>query len=214
MNGPSTFDKIDNYLKNKKSSELSLLFLMAFVAIGFVIYSSVFPVTEKMLKQTKHAQKSIQSKLNQEKAYLRSVTRNGDKNFVIKKFQKELKKQKQLLEDTKYANAYVDTKLKELSYILFNDRNWAKFLDSITFIGQKYGIEVGLIANSFFEPNLQEIKQVLTVKINFNGEFRNVIKFINELEESKLVVDINNLKLESSDTITGSLDIAVWGMKY
>ena len=214
MNGPNTFDKIDNYLKTKKSSELSLLFLMAFVAIGFVMYSSVFPVTEKMLKQTKHAQKNIQSKLNQEKAYLRSVTRNGDKNFVIKKFQKEVKKQKQLLENTKYANAYVDTKLKELSYILFNDKNWAKFLDSITFIGQKYGIEVGLIANSFFEPNLQEIKQVLTVKINFNGEFRNVMKFINELEESKLVVDINNLKLESSDTITGSLDIAVWGMKY
>lgn len=214
MNGPNTFDKIDNYLKTKKSSELSLLFLMAFVAIGFIIYSSVFPVTENMLKQTQRSQKSIESKLNQEKAYLRSVTRNGDKNFVIKKFQNEVKKQKQLLEDTKYANTYVDTKLKELSYLLFNDKNWAKFLDSITFIGQKYGIEVGLIANSFFEPNLQEIKQVLTVKINFNGEFRNVIKFINELEESKLVVDINNLKLESSDTITGSLDIAVWGMKY
>ena len=214
MHGPSTFDKIDNYLKTKKSSELSLLFLMAFVAIGFVIYYSVFPVTEKMLKRTQHAQKSIQSKLNQEKAYLRSVTRNKDRNFVIKKFQNEVKKQKQLLEDTKYANAYVDTKLKELSYLLFNDKNWAKFLDSITFIGQKYGIEIGLITNSFFEPNLQEIKQVLTVKINFNGEFRNVIKFINELEESKLVVDINNLKLESSDTITGSLDIAVWGMKY
>jgi len=214
MHGPSTFDKIDNYLKTKKSSELSLLFLMAFVAIGFVIYYSVFPVTEKMLKRTQHTQKSIQSKLNQEKAYLRSVTRNKDRNFVIKKFQNEVKKQKQLLEDTKYANAYVDTKLKELSYLLFNDKNWAKFLDSITFIGQKYGIEIGLITNSFFEPNLQEIKQVLTVKINFNGEFRNVIKFINELEESKLVVDINNLKLESSDTITGSLDIAVWGMKY
>ncbi len=214
MSGPSTFDKIDNYLKDKKSSELSLLFLMAFVAIGFVMYYSVFPVTEKMLKQTKHAQKNIQSKLNQEKAYLRSVTRNGDKNFVIKKFDKEVKKQKQQLEDTKYANGYVDTKLKELSYLLFNDKNWAKFLDSITFIGQKYGIEVGLIKNSFFEPNLQEIKQVLTVEVDFNGEFKNVMKFINELEESKLVVDINNLELKSSNTITGTLDIAVWGMKY
>jgi len=40
------------------------------------------------------------------------------------------------------------------------------------------------------------------------------LKFINELEESDLVVDINNLNLESSDTITGTLDIAVWGMKY
>ena len=214
MSKPSTFDKIDNYLKEKKSSELSLVFFMVFVAIGFVIYSSLFPVTEKMLKKTKNSHKSIHSKLNQEKAYLNSVTRNGDKNFVIKKMVIEVKKQKQLLEDTKYANAYVDTKLKELSYLLFNDKNWAKFLDSITFIAQKYGIEIALISNSFFEPNLQEIKQVLTVQVNFNGEFKNILKFINELEESELVVDINNLNLESSDTISATLDIAVWGMKY
>ena len=214
MSGPSTFDKIDNYLKGKKSSELSLVFLMVFVAIGFVIYSSLFPVTEKMLKKTKNSHKSIHSKLNQEKAYLNSVTRNGDKNFVIKKMSLEVKKQKQLLEDTKYANAYVDTKLKELSYLLFNDKNWARFIDSIAFIAQKYGIEVALISNSFFEPNLQKIKQVLTVQINFNGEFKNILKFINELEESELVVDINNLNLESSDTISATLDIAVWGMKY
>ena len=214
MNGPSTFDKIDNYLKEKKSSELSLIFLIVFIAIGFVIYSTAFPVTEKILKKTKNSHKSIQAKLSQEKAYLNSVTRNGDKNFVIKKMTQDVKKQKLILEDTKYTNAYVDNKLKELSYILFNDENWAKFLDSITFIGKKYGIEITLISNSFFEPNLQEIKQVLTVKIDFSGEFNNIVKFINELEESKLVVDINNIKLESSDTINGSLDIAVWGMKY
>jgi len=214
MSGPSTFDKIDNYLKGKKSSELSLVFLMVFVAIGFVIYSYLFPVTEKMLKKTKNTHKNIHSKLNQEKAYLNSTTRNGDKNFIIKKMNLEVKKQKNLLEDVKYSNAYVDTKLKELSYLLFNDKNWAKFLDSIAFIAKKYGIEIALIGNSFSEPNLQEIKQVLTVQINFNGEFNNILKFINELEESELVVDINNLNLESSDTITATLDIAVWGMKY
>ncbi len=214
MSGPSIFDKIDNNLKVKKSSELSLIFLMVFVTIGFVIYSSVFPVTEKMLKQTKSAHKSIQSKLSQEIAYLNSVTRNGDKNFIVKKMTREVNKQKKLLEETKYANAYVDKKLKELSYLLFNDKNWAKFLDSITFKAQKYGIEIELISNKFFEPNLQEIKQVLTVKVNFSGEFRNILKFINELEESDLVVDINNLKLKSSDTIDTTLDIAVWGMNY
>ena len=214
MSGPNTFDKIDNYLNGKKSSELSLVFLMVCVTIGFVIYSSLFPVTEKMLKKTKNSHKSIHSKLNKEKTYLNSVTRNGDKNFLIKKMNLEVKKQKQLLKDTKYANTYVDTKLKELSYLLFNDKNWAKFIDSIAYIGQKYNIGIDLIGNSFFELNLQEIKQVLTVQINFNGKFKNILKFINELEESELVVDINNLNLESSNDINGTLDIAVWGMKY
>jgi len=214
MNEPNTFDKIDNYLKDKKSSEISLVFLMVFVAIGFVIYSLLFPVTENMLKKANKSHKNIRAKLSQEKSYLKSVTRNGDKNFVIKKMTKDVNNQKLFLENTKSANNHIDNKLKELSYLLFNDENWSNFLDSITFIGQKYGIEVFLISNSFFEPNLQEIKQVLTVKVDFSGEFTNIMKFINELEESELVVDINNIKLESSDTINGSLDIAVWGMKY
>lgn len=214
MDNISTLDKIDNYLKDKKSSELSLLFLIVFVAIGFIVYSYLFPVTEKKLKRTISTHKSIKSKLAQEKAYMRSVTRNGDKNFVIKKMMQEIKKQKSQLDRVEYANAYVDTKLKNLSYLLFNDKNWAKFLDSITYLARKYDIKLKLISNSFFEPNLQQIKQVLTINLEFDGDFKNVMKFINKLEESELVVDINHLKLESSDTINGSLDIAVWGMKY
>ncbi len=211
---PSMLDKIDNYLKEKKSSELSLVFLMVFVAVGFVAYSTLFPVTQTILEKTQSSHKSINSKLNQEIAYLNSVTRNGDRNFMIKQMSAEVEKQKQLLNDTKFANAHIDTRLKELSYLLFNDKNWAKFIDSIAFIAQKYDIKVSLIGNSFFEPNLQEIKQVLTVKVDFDGEFNNILKFINEIEESELVVDIYSLNLESSDTIVGTLDIAVWGMKY
>jgi hypothetical protein len=214
MSNVSTIDKIDNYLKEKKSSELSLLFLIVFVAIGFIVYSYVFPVTEKNLKRAMRINKEVKAKLAQEEAYMRSVTRNGDKNFVVKKIMQDLKKRKDELDSITYANAYVDTKLKDLSYLLFNDKNWAKFLDSITFLARRYNIKLNLINNEFFEPNLQEIKQVLTIKLEFSGRFKDIIKFINSLEESKLVVDINNLKLESSNTINASLDIAVWGMKY
>ncbi len=214
MSGPSTFDKIDDYLKNKKSSELSLVFLMVFVGIGFVLYSTLYPVTEKILKKTQNSHKNIKSKLSQERAYLKSVTMNGNKNYVINKMHLEVNKQKNILKDIKYRNVYVDKKLKELSYLLFNDKNWARFLDSIAYVAQKYGVEITLIDNQFYKPTLQEIKQVLTVKVNFNGEFKNILKFINELEESDLVIDINNFDLKSSDTITGAIDIAVWGMKY
>ncbi|WP_024954629.1 type 4a pilus biogenesis protein PilO [Sulfurospirillum arcachonense] len=214
MGETNRLDRIDNYLKEKKSSELSLIFLMVFVTIGFVVYSLLFPVTEKMLKTAQKSHKNMKTKLNQEKSYLNSVTRAGDKNFVIKMMTKKIKQQKIILADTKYTNAYVDTKLKELSNILFNDKNWANFLDSIAFVAQEYGVELSLISNEFFEPNLQEIKQVLTVQINFNGEFKNIIKFINKLEESELVVDVHNLELQSTDTINGTLDIAVWGMRY
>ncbi|WP_458701521.1 hypothetical protein ACKGJI_05215 [Sulfurospirillum sp. 1307] len=214
MDNIGTLDKIDNYLKNKKASELSLLFLIIFVVIGFLIYSYIFPITEKQLNRTVKTHKTVQSQLAQEKAYMLSVSNNGDKNFLVKKMSNELNQEKMSLENITYANAYVDTKLKNLSYLLFNDKNWAKFLDSITYLAQEYNINLKLLNNSFFEPNLQEIKQVLTIKLEFNGDFKNILKFINKLEESKLVVDIDQITLESTNTINGSLDIAVWGMKY
>lgn len=214
MSNISTFDRIDNYLKDKKSSELSLIFLLLFTFIGFISYSSIFPITDTMLKQSMKEDKSIEAKLRQEISYLNSVSRNGDEKFYINKILSDIKMEKVLLEDSVFANSYVDNKLKELSYLLYNDENWAKFLDSITFIAKEYNVNIKLINNQFNEPNFQKIEQVLNISVNFNGDFNNVMKFINILEESELVVDIHKFKLESSSTIDGNLEIAVWGMKY
>lgn len=214
MSNINIFTKIDNYLNTKKSSETSVIFLMIFIFIGFISYSYIFPITKNILKLAIKSDKTMKSKVRQEILYLRSVTRNGDERFAIKKIMAEVKQKNILLEDTTFTNNYVDNKLKELSYLLYNDENWAKFLDSITFIAKKYNVHLNLIKNTFKEPNLQKIEQVLNININYYGNFANIMKFINALEESELVVDIYDIKLKSLDTIHGTLDIAVWGMKY
>jgi lipopolysaccharide export LptBFGC system permease protein LptF len=210
----STFDKIDEYLKDKKSSEVSLVFFMIFAVIAVIVYLYVFPITEKNLKQTKRAVLNMNQKLNQERSYLRSITVNGDKEFYIKKMQQEIRETKILLEKTSYENAYVDSKLKELSYLLFNDKNWANFLDSIAFLAKQNHINIQSIKNEFTKLDFQKIDKVLNVTVDFSGSFQNILKFINSLEESQLVVDIYELNLKSSNTIEGTLNIAVWGMKY
>lgn len=210
----STFDKIDEYLKDKKSSEISLVFFMIFAVIAVIVYLYVFPITENNLKQTKRATLNMNQKLNQELSYLRSITVNGDKEFYIKKMRKEIAESKILLERTSYENAYVDNKLKELSYLLFNDTNWANFLDSIAYLAKKNHIQVQSIKNEFTKLDFQKIDKVLNVTVSFSGSFQNILKFINSLEESQLVVDIYELNLKSSNMIEGTFNIAVWGMKY
>jgi hypothetical protein len=210
----STIDKIDNYLSNKKSSELSLVFFLVFALIGFFVYSYVYPSTDRTLKNIKKSTLEMNKKVAQEEAYYRSIAVNGDKEFYIKKLKNEILTEKDLLEKTTYANGYVDNKLKELSYLLFNDKNWANFLDSIAFVAKEHKVQIASISNTFTEPNLQKIEQVLNVNIAFSGDFKNVMKFINTLEESQLVVDVNDIKLASTNTINASINIAVWGMKY
>ncbi|MBE0490855.1 MAG: type 4a pilus biogenesis protein PilO [Sulfurospirillum sp.] len=210
----SSIDKIDAYLSTKKSSEVSLVFFMIFAFIALVVYMYAFPITEKNLKNTKRLVLDINKKVNQEEAYLRSISVNGDKQFYVKKLQKEIIDEKLKLEETTFANGYVDNKLKELSYLLFNDKNWAGFLNSITIIAKNNDIKISSIANTFTKPNLQKIEQVLNVNVVFSGDFQDIMQFINTLEESQLVVDINDINLQSSHNIQANINIAVWGMKY
>ncbi len=213
-NNDNIFEKIDNYFDGKKSSEIALVFFLAFAFIAFLSYSYILPITEQKLKYTKRNLKSINKKVQGEKNYLRSVTRRGDERFYIKRSKKELENLKIVLEKTTYTNSYVDNKLKDLSYLLFNNQNWAKFLDSITLLAQKNHVKIKIIENKINKPNLQKIEQILNLKVKFNGNFKNVMKYINSIEESKLVVDIYEMNLKGATGIDGYINIAVWGMKY
>jgi len=167
-----------------------------------------------MLKQTTRLSKEMGKKLFDENAYLKSVSRDGDEEYFIKKVKREIDNAKDLLEQTTSANAYIDTKLKELSYLLFNDENWANFLHSITKLAQAHHVAIRVIENKINEPSIQKIEQILNLKVDFNGNFADTMKFINAIEESELVVDIYELKCEGQKNIEGHLNIAVWGMKY
>ena len=208
------FDKIDKFFEGKKSSEISLIFLMLFVFIGFLSYSYIFPISDKTLKQTIRATKEMEKKLLDEKSYLNSVSRDGDETFFINKVKQDIEASKVLLEKTSYTNAFIVDILKELSYLLFNDENWAKFLNSVTFLAQKYSMNIKVIENKINEPSIQKIEQILNLKVEFNGSFANTMKFINAIEESELVVDIYELVFKGQKNVEGQINIAVWGMKY
>ena len=215
MNSLDTLlDRIDHYFAGKKKNEVYLIFLMAFVVIGFVIYSYLTPMTENMLKQSLRSSKDIEKKLKDEQMYLASVSRDGNENYLIQKMKTDIEHSKISLEKTTYTNTYVDNKLKELSYLLFNDENWAKFLNSITQLAQKYAMHIKVIENKINEPSLQKIEQVLTLKVDFSGAFPNTMKFMNAIEESELVVDIYELNCTGKQNIEGEFNVAVWGMKY
>ncbi|MDD2384657.1 MAG: hypothetical protein PHN18_10745 [Sulfurospirillaceae bacterium] len=208
------FDKMDQFLDGKKNSELSLIFMLLFAIVGFISYSYIYPVTDRVLKQTIRDSKAMEKKLQDEKSYLASVSREGDENFFIKKVKNDIENSKVLLEKTTYTNAYVDNKLKELSYLLFNDENWAKFLNSITQLAHKYAVNIKVIENKINEPSMQKIEQILNLKVDFSGSFAHTMKFINAIEESELVVDVYDLNCTGQKNIAGQVNIAVWGMKY
>lgn len=207
-------EKIDLFFQGKKTSETYLIFMMMFSLIGFLFYSFLFPITDKALSQTLRNTKEIEKKLREENVYLESISSESDATFFIKKMNSEIQNSKLRLEKTLYINTYIDNKLKDLSYLLFNEKNWADFLYSITDYAQKYSVNIKVIDNKINEPNMQKIEQILILKVYFSGSFTNIMKFMNAIEESELVVDISEFNWSGKKNIEGQFTISVWGMKY
>ncbi len=204
-------DKLDAFLLSKKNSEVMLISLLTFVVIVFAIYYFVFPVSENFLSKYQREYTTTRNSVIKYSSDINSY------KSQIPNLQRDIQTAKNELEITKYTNGYVDTKLKELSYLLFNDKSWASFMDRITFLAKKHNIAIKKISNDFLDEKDQvreKVEQVLNVNVEFNSDFKNLIKFINEIEESQLVVDVSKIDLTSARKIDGNVSISVWGMLY
>lgn len=210
----ATLDKIDAILENKKSSELFLIYAGIFIIIAAIAYLYIYPFSDRTLRQTKSQLNILKGKILKEQAYIASKTVNGDSYYYIKKAKSDIRRSKEKLQNIIFANGYIDDKLRKLSYLLYNDANWANFLNTITKNAKRYNVSINLIKNRFHKLNYKKVEQALDVEVDANGNFHNIIKFINSIEESNLIVDVHTMTMDVKKSIHVDFDIAVWGIKY
>lgn len=210
LNKKDLFSQIDAFFQEKKESEVKMFYLIAVLLIAYLVYQFVYMETDKQLKETENKIVQIKQKVNTERNYLAQNTPQR-----LKSLQALVQKKKQIFDDTLYKISYVDNTLTELSYLLFDDENWAKFVDNIAALAKKYHVDIQEIGNKFYNPTFQKITHVVEIDVVSRAKFTNLMKFINELEESPLVIDINEIKMSKpDDKILSRFKIAVWGMKY
>jgi len=219
MKKDNTLVKIDNYFDGKKPSEVTLMLIMALVLSGVIAYYAIIQYAEDYYDNSMLTNSQTTDELNKVNAYLDSVSqnndRNNDRNFKINQKQNELKQRQNELADAKSMNQYFDNKLRELSYLIFNEQSWADFLDSLALLANKNNVKITKIVNTFKEPNAQKIEQILDINVSVDGNYKDIIGYINAIEESKLVVDVNGIDINSTDgKLKGNMGIYIWGMKY
>lgn len=208
------FDRIDDYFREKKPKEAVLIGISIIALIGFLAYSYLFPASEKHLRTSQNNLNSIAQKLNEEISYLASMKVGENQKFHLQRLEQEIVQYNEHLIIAMRLNGYVNNKLKKLSYLLFDDKNWAIFLDSIATFGKKYNLDIIEISSEFTKPAIQKIDQILNIHVKTKGNYHSTMKFINAIEESRLIVDIHSIELKGKRSIEGKMDIAVWGMKY
>ena len=132
-----------------------------------------------------------------------------------------LKGEKARLNETIDSNQYVDNKLREVSNVTYNRENWAEFLDSLTEMAVKSNVKVFAITSEEKDIDQKtlvlEPQAMLDVGVVMEGTYHNVLRYINAIEESKMIVDVNKLDINKSSTdgkIGGSIGISIWGVRY
>ncbi len=210
INKKDLFSQIDEFFVNKKPSEVSMFYLVAALGVAYVIYQFVYLETDMKLKSTENKIVQIKQKINTQKSYLQQNTPQK-----LASLRSLVKRKKMEFDDTIYKISYVDNTLTELSYLLFDDESWAQFVDDIAALAKKHHVEIKEIGNKFYNPTFQKITHVVEIEVKSKAKFTNLMKFINEIEESPLVIDINEIEMSKpDDRISSKFKIAVWGMKY
>ena len=205
--------QIDEFFAQRKKSEKYLIYATIFLAIFLASYQYLLPYTEKLLKKAKNEKRAIQAKIDVDKAYLRGITVNGDELYYIKKYTQQIEDLKKSFLAINDKKEYLDNKIKELSYLLYNKKKWAQFLNSLTQLANKHNIEINYILNNFLDVT-KTFGHVLEVEISCLGDFKNTIAYVNDIEQSDLVVDVYEMKMSSNMPIETLIKVSVWGINY
>jgi hypothetical protein len=210
-------EALDIYFAPKKESEKWIVILGIAGIIAYLGYAYLLPYTEDLYKKSERSKKSIQKSITDNNTYLKSITVGGDRDYYVKKFDNDIVIKKQEIVNITDRIKFIDANLEKLSGMLFNQKSWSKFLNSITNKAEIQNVDLQYITNKYIDENMGSFGHVLEIGVGCKGEYKNIIKFMNELEQNVLVTDIFKTEFipdANSSKVIADIHISVWGINH
>jgi len=207
-------EDLDGYFTTKKKSEKWMIIIGIAAIVLYTSYTYFTPKTRVLYAQSIQKKNEIQKDIAHYKKYLVSIVVD-ENNRYEKKFNLKVEKQKEDLLQVNKKAIVINRNLEKLSDTLFNKVSWSNFLNSITNKAKIQNVDIQYISNKYIDNN-GTFGEVLKIAVGCNGEYKNIVKFMNELERSILITDIYKSKLTLDDktqSINADINISVWGMK-
>ncbi|WP_154571015.1 hypothetical protein [Campylobacter portucalensis] len=207
-------DKIDAYFASKNANESQIVMFGVGALVFLLVYFLAFDPAEEYFNTQQSNLTDITTKLNDVDAFLAT---NGDSKTGVKVMEarQNLQNTKDKFELKVKLNEYFNRKLLEVSSVTYNEKNWAKFLDSLTTEAVENDVKIKSIYSAPLDITSGEVQAMLNVELNIESGFYNTLKYINSIEESQMVVDVNGLDINNTNGVLNSnIKISVWGIKY
>ncbi|RKV94295.1 MAG: hypothetical protein D8H92_09430 [Campylobacter sp.] len=217
MKKKSSLDQLDQWFASKGNSANNY-FYIALLFVGLVAYFILSNYADPYLEESETNLSTATTKLEGAQREYNEFFGGDPKAFVDNK-RNILNGARTNLNNIIEERGYLDGKLKEISKLTYNEKNWAKFMDSLSTIAENNNIKIYAIHSDRREPSIKQIFQpeaLLDIDVKFEGAFSNVLRYINLIEQSEMIVDVNKMDINATKNgkIGGSIGISIWGVNY
>jgi hypothetical protein len=180
--------------------------------IVIVSFSLAYPFYDLSMNEFETKKKKVQditAKIEYDKLYLKVNT-----EAKVAMLTQEIKGLEVELAAQKEKNSYIKEKIETISSLIYDEKAWGEYINSISVNALKHNIKIINFANNYSENNESAFGHVLDIALEVKGSYLNTVKFINSLEQSELVVDVHDFSIKAQDKLNTNLDISVWGITY
>lgn len=199
---------LDVKLKDKTKKDIYLIYVMIFAGIFAFSYLLFWDTSIDMFQKRVQQIQNMQQKITADENFLRY-----NPPVVVTNLDKRIQETQKKLIEYKDYNAYIKSRLEAISFLLYDERVWGDYLESVDSKARHYGVKILELSNRYNDTG-EAFGHVLDISIDTKGRYKRVLKFINALEQSDLVVDIHDLNISAKDYLEGQINISVWGIKY
>ncbi|AKT92681.1 hypothetical protein [Campylobacter gracilis] len=217
MKKKSSLDQLDQWFASKGNSANNY-FYIALLFVGLVAYFILSNYADPYLEESETNLSTATTKLEGAQREYNEFF-GGDPEAFVNNKRNILNGAKTNLNNIIEERGYLDDKLNEISKLTYNEKNWAKFMDSLSTIAENNNIKIYAIHSDRREPSIKQIFQpeaLLDIDVKFEGAFSNVLRYINLIEQSEMIVDVNKMDINATKNgkIGGSIGISIWGVNY
>jgi len=202
-----TLQKIDDFFKNKSKKDTYYVYIMVVGLVGLLSYP-FYDLSVAEFTNAKDRVDNISTKLNIDNIFLKV-----NPEIKIIKLNQDIKRLNAELIVSKQNNAYIKSKIDTISALVYDERAWGNYINSISKNAKKYHIKIMNFTNKYSKNN-KSFGHILDISLDIRGNYANTIKFINSLEKSDLVVDVHKLSMKAENSLNTKIDISVWGITY
>lgn len=217
MKKRSSLDQLDQWFASKGASANTYFYIALAVAF-LIMYLILSDHTDSYLQNSENNLNTATTNLeNAQREYEQKF--DGNPDAFIQRLRDTLNAEKVVRNNIIDERNYIDSKLKDISKLTYNEENWATFMDSLSTIAENNNIKIYAIHSDRKAPSMEQNfrpEALLDIDVEFEGAFPNVLRYVNLIEQSEMIVDINKMDVNATKNgkIGGSIGISIWGVNY